>query len=201
MDYPGEAPTPELDHDAPHSSGEEAPNVKQFLKDIFETLLLSALLFFVINAVTARVRVDGFSMVPTFEGGEFVIVSKLSYKLGEPERGDILVFHQPRDPDEDYIKRVIGLPGETVRVNDGQVLIDGQVLEEAYINAAPTYTGSWVVPEEMIFVLGDNRNNSSDSHSWGALSMNNVIGKAVFVYWPFSSMGKIEHPSVVLAAP
>lgn len=201
MEFPGQAPNPELDYDIPSSEEAGASNFKRFFLDIIETLLLSAILFIVINAVTARVRVDGYSMVPTFQGGEFIIVSKMTYKFGELSRGDILVFHQPRDPDQDYIKRVIGLPGETVWVNNGQVLIDGQVLDEPYIHEAPRYTGSWVVPEGMVFVLGDNRNNSSDSHSWGPLSMNNVIGRAVFVYWPFSSLGKIEHPEVVLAAP
>ena len=201
MEFPGQAPNPELDHDIPPSEEAGASNFKRFFLDIIETLLLSAILFIVINAVTARVRVDGYSMVPTFQGGEFIIVSKMTYKFGELSRGDILVFHQPRDPDQDYIKRVIGLPGETVWVNNGQVLIDGQVLDEPEMHEAPRYTGSWVVPEGMVFVLGDNRNNSSDSHSWGPLSMNNVIGRAVFVYWPFSSLGKIEHPEVVLAAP
>ena len=201
LEFPGQAPIPELDHDTPPSEEAGTSNFKRFFLDIIETLLLSAILFIVINAVTARVRVDGYSMVPTFQGGEFIIVSKMTYKFGELSRGDILVFHQPRDPDQDYIKRVIGLPGETVRVNNEQVLIDGQALDDPYINEAPRYTGSWVVPEGMVFVLGDNRNNSSDSHSWGPLSMNNVIGRAIFVYWPFSSLGKIEHPEVVLAAP
>lgn len=201
MEFPDQAPNPGLDHDTPPSEEAGTSNFKRFFLDIIETLLLSAILFVVINAVTARVRVDGYSMVPTFQGGEFIIVSKMTYRFGEPSRGDILVFHQPRDPDQDYIKRVIGLPGETVWVNNGQVLIDGQVLDEPYLNDVPRYSGSWSVPEGMIFVLGDNRNNSSDSHSWGPLSMNNVIGRAVFVYWPFSSLGKIEHPEVVLAAP
>ncbi len=202
MDYLGESLTPEPDNDTlPLIEEESSSGVMRFIVDIIETLLLSAILFFAINAVTARVRVDGYSMVPTFNSGEFIIVSKLSYTVGEPSRGDILVFHQPRDPSQDYIKRIIGLPGETVRIMEGQVLIDGQALDEPYINDIPRYAGSWAVPENALFVLGDNRNNSSDSHSWGPLSIDNVIGKAIFIYWPFSELGKITHPEVALAAP
>ncbi len=175
--------------------------VFRFLVDILETVLLSVILFLGINATTARVRVDGQSMIPTFDSGEFIIVSKLSYKFGEPELGDVVVFHLPRDPDQDYIKRVIGLPGDEVIIQDGVIFVNGQELSEAYVNASPTYSGRWEVPEDALFVLGDNRNNSSDSHSWGPVPMEYIVGKAVFVYWPITSMGVIDHPSVALAAP
>ncbi len=173
----------------------------RFLIDILETVLLSVILFLGINAITARVRVDGQSMVPTFDSGEFIIVSKLTYKLGKPDLGDVVVFHLPRDPDQDYIKRVIGLPGDAVLIEDGQVIVNGQRLDEPYINAPPKYNGAWQISDDQLFVLGDNRNNSSDSHSWGPVPMEYVVGKAVFVYWPVASIGVIEHPSVALAAP
>ena len=188
---------PEVEAEAPPKSG----GCFRFLVDILETVLLSLVLFLGINAITARVRVDGHSMVPTFNSGEFIIVSKLAYKLGEPERGDIVVFHLPRDPDQEYIKRVIGLPGETISVHDGKVFVNDQMLNEPYLGADTGYTGTWVVPEGTIFVLGDNRNNSSDSHSWGPVPMEYVVGKAVFVYWPLTSLGVVDHPTVVLASP
>ena len=177
------------------------PGVWRFLVDILETVLLSVILFLGINAITARVRVDGQSMVPTFDSGEFLIVSKLSYKLGEPERGDVVVFHLPRDPDQDYIKRIIGLPGDLVIIDEGDVYVNGRQLDEPYINAPPTYNGEWQISAEQLFVLGDNRNNSSDSHSWGPVPLDLIVGKAVFVYWPFESLGVVDHPSVALASP
>lgn len=188
-----------LDYEEP--GPQEKQGITRFLVDILETILLSVILFLVINALTARVRVDGQSMYPTFESGEFLIVSKLSYKFGNPERGDVVVFHLPRDPDQDYIKRVIGLPGDEIMIEDGEVYVNGFQLDEPYINAPPTYHSTYSVPDDAIFVLGDNRNNSSDSHSWGPVPFEFVVGKAVFVYWPIPSFGVIDHPSVALAAP
>lgn len=175
---------------------EEAIQWKRFIKDILETLVLAAVLFIGINAVSARVRVDGFSMRPTLEDGEFVLVSRMSYKFSEYERGDIVVFHFPLDPNEELIKRVIGLPGDHVRVEGGQVFLNGQLLEEAYIAEAPRYSGEWVVTEGFLFVLGDNRNNSNDSKDWGLLPQENVVGKAVLIYWPPPMWGALDHAGV-----
>ncbi len=172
----------------------------RFLVDVLETLVLSVVLFVGINAVSARIRVDGESMVPTLVSGEYVIVSRLSYRLGTPQRGDIIVFHFPRDPKEEYIKRVIGLPGDTVEVKSGQVYINGQLLEENYLDVRINYTGSWRVPADQLFVLGDNRNNSSDSHDWGTVPMNYVVGKAILVYWPPLDWGLVGHVSLATAA-
>lgn len=158
-----------------------------FLKDILETLLLSVLLFILINAVSARIKIDGSSMNPSLNNGEFVIVSKLNYRFGEPERGDVVVFDFPRNITQEYIKRVIGLPGEEIKVKDGVVYVDGEKLIEPYQYEQPHYEGSWIIPKETLFVLGDNRNNSSDSHTWGMVSLENVIGEALFVYWPPTS--------------
>jgi signal peptidase I len=182
----------------PETKKEEETSVGRFILDILETLVLSALLFLLINAVSARIRVDGFSMEPTLLDGEFVFVSKLSYKLGEPQRGDVIVFRYPRDPEEEYIKRLIGLPGDHVRISDGQVFINNQLITEPYIAAAPYYQSEWVVPDNTYFVLGDNRNSSSDSHNWGPVPEENVIGKAIFVYWPPKEWGSISHPKILL---
>lgn len=158
---------------------------RRFVIDIVETVLLSLLLFLGINAISARIRVESISMQPTLYAGDFIVVNKLAYRLGEAERGDIIIFHYPPDPNrEPYIKRVIGLPGDKVRVEDGKVFINGDPLLEPYISAPPQYQGSWVVPQDSIFVLGDNRNSSSDSHSWGMVPLENVIGRAEVIYWP-----------------
>jgi signal peptidase I len=172
----------------------------RFLVDVLETLVLSVVLFVSINLISARIRVDGASMEPTLISGEYVIVSRLSYRLGTPQRGDIIVFHFPRDPKEEYIKRVIGLPGDEVEVRTGAVSINGQPLDETYLKAKMDYTGSWRIPAGQLFVLGDNRNNSSDSHDWGTVPMEYVVGKAILVYWPPPAWGLVDHVPLANAA-
>lgn len=174
-------------------------SLKRFLVDLLETIILAVVLFFAINAISARVRVDGFSMVPTLKDGEYVLVNRMTYRNTLPERGDIIVFVSPQNSDLDLIKRVIGLPGDTIKIFDGQVQVNGQILNEPYIAAAPIYNGEWNVPEENLFVLGDNRNDSSDSHAWGLLPTKNVIGKAILVYWPIPEWTLIEHVETVAA--
>ncbi len=173
----------------------------RFLLDVVETVVLSVLLFAGINAISARIRVDGFSMEPTLQNGEFVIVNKLAYRLGSPAIGDVIVFHYPRDPSQEYIKRIMGLPGDQVKVASGQVYVNGKQLAEPYITSPARYNGEWVVPTGGLFVLGDNRNNSSDSHNWGAVPLENIIGKALFVYWPPDQWGFIAHPAVAHSGP
>jgi signal peptidase I len=124
------------------------------------------------------------------------LVSKLSYKFGEYNRGDIIVFHFPLNPDEELVKRIIGLPGDNVVVKDNQVYVNGQKLDEPYIAQAPLYSGEWIVPEGTLFVLGDNRNNSNDSKDWGLLPQDNVVGKAVLIYWPPPLWEVLDHPEV-----
>ncbi len=180
----------------PETEPQSAPSGRaawlQLTYDILETILLSAALFLVINALTARVRVDGYSMLPTLNDGNFVLVNRLAYRFGEPERGDIIVFHY--DPNQqDLIKRIIGLPGDEVRAANGVIYVNGVALVEPYIAELPAYSGNWQVPAGYFFVLGDNRNNSSDSHAWGVLLQEKVIGKAVFVYWPFSQVTVLDH--------
>lgn len=175
-------------------------NWKRFLLDVFETVILAVILYFGINAISARVRVDGLSMVPTLQHGEYVLVSRLAYKTGEPQRGDIIVFSLPMDESQDLIKRVIGLPGETISIHNGMVSINGDVLEESYIAQSPIYNGEWAVSEGQLFVLGDNRNDSKDSHQWGLLPIENVIGKALLIYWPPPDWKFINHTQEAFAA-
>jgi len=180
---------------------EERSGILRFLLDVLETIVLSALLFAAINAISARIRVDGFSMEPTLLNGEFVIVNKLSYKLGDPQYSDVIVFHFPRDPEQEYIKRIIGLPGDLVRIADGQVFVNKKKINEPYITAPPKYQSEWKVAEGSLFVLGDNRNRSSDSHNWGTVPLDYVVGKALFIYWPPQAWGSIEQPQAASAAP
>jgi signal peptidase I len=186
---PETTPEPVIEDEIP-AEGQKS-GLFNFLVDVLETLILSVLLFLGINAISARIRVDGSSMEPSLHTGEFVVVNRLAYKFGEPEHGDVVVFHFPGDPDQEYIKRVIGLPGDQVRVANGTVYLNNQAIDEPYIAANPRYQGNWNVPADHLFVLGDNRNNSSDSHNWGAVPMVNVIGEAFFVYWPPPEWGKI----------
>ncbi|MBN1537031.1 MAG: signal peptidase I [Anaerolineales bacterium] len=171
----------------PDTEPPDEKKTRRILRELVETIVLSLILFVGINAVSARIRVESISMQKTLYAGYLVVVNKLAYAMGEPSRGDIIVFYPPDPSEEPFIKRVIGLPGEEVRVDDGIVYINGAALEEPYIKASPEYSGTWNVPMDSLFVLGDNRNSSFDSHSWGMVSLSKVIGKAEFVYWPPSA--------------
>jgi signal peptidase I len=171
-----------------------------FTWEVFQTLLMAVILYFLIDAVVGRVRVENISMQPTLHQDQFILVNKMAYRLGDFHRGDIIVFHFPGDPREDYIKRVIGLPGDNVEIRDGRVFVNDMELEENYIAAPPNYTKSYQVPEEGIFVLGDNRNQSSDSHSWGYVPTSNVVGKALIVYWPLEELKILNEVPKVSAA-
>jgi signal peptidase I len=168
--------------------------------ELLQTVVVAALLFFAVNLVTARIRVEGSSMEPTLHDGELVVVYRLAYRWQTPERGDIVVFRFPLDPDRRFIKRIVGLPGDAIAVHDGRVWVNGEALVEPYIAAPPRYDGEWQVQDDELFVLGDNRNNSSDSQNWGPLPLRDVIGKAVLVYWPPEEMGLIPHYELAVAA-
>jgi len=172
----------------------------RFLLETLQTVILAVVLYFIIDSVVARVRVENISMEPTLQPGEFVLVNKIVYRFGEVRHGDIIVFHFPQNPAEDYIKRIIGVAGDTVVIKNQQVFINNQVIEENYTAAPPDYNGQWVVPADSLFVLGDNRNQSSDSHSWGFVPMKLVVGKAEVIYWPFNEVKSLNQPFVVKAA-
>lgn len=184
----------------PVSEGGRTANLGGILREIIETIVLTFVIFFLVRTVGQNYRIEGISMEPNFQNGQFLIINKLAYKLGEPRRGDVIVFHYPRDPSRDFIKRVIGLPGQTIEVRSGQVIIDGKPIDEPYGPAPGSYDAPpTLVPPNQLFVLGDNRNNSSDSHSWGLLPMDKVIGRAVVSYWPPSEWRIISNP--VAASP
>ena len=170
------------------------------LAEIVQTVLLAGVLFLGVNFVTARIRVEGSSMEPSLHDGEFVVVNRLAYRWSPPERGDIVVFRFPLNPDRRFIKRIVGLPGDQIMISEGRVLVNGLELQEPYIAAAPRYTGEWSVGAGEVFVLGDNRNNSSDSQNWGMLPLGGIIGRAVLVYWPVADAGVIEHLAPVTAS-
>ena len=164
------------------------------LFEIVETILLALILYFAIDAVFARVRVENISMEPTLLPGDVLVVNKIALKLGGLHTGDIVVFHNPNNEAEDYIKRLIGTPGDKVSVHAGEVFVNGVKLNEKYIAAAPNYEGDWTVPANSLFVLGDNRNQSSDSHEWGWVPIKDIVGKALVIYWPFNAMKFITDP-------
>lgn len=171
-----------------------------FLWEILQTLIMAVILYFLIDAVIGRVRVENISMQPTLHEGEFILVNKLAYRLGDFQRGDIVIFHHSLT--EDYIKRVIGLPGDMVEVRDMQVYINEQLVTEHYLAAPPRYVGSWKVPDGSLFVLGDNRNQSSDSHNWGYVPEDSVVGRALVIYWPLENLKVLNQvPTVSAASP
>ena len=169
-----------------------------FAIEIIQTVLMALVLYFLIDLVLGRVRVENISMLPTLKPGQFILVNKLAYRLGDCNRGDIVIFHHSAS--EDYIKRVIGLPGDMVHVQGGIVYVNNQALTEVYISAPPTYTGSWTVPPNQLFVLGDNRNQSSDSHSWGFVPSASVVGRALIVYFPLDDFKILNKGPTVQAA-
>ena len=164
-------------------------------RDLFFALMVMALvLVFVIQPV----KVEGTSMLPRLHDGERIFVNKMIYYgLPELERGDIVVFWYPDDPTKSYIKRVIGLPGETVQLRGGRILINGQELQEPYLdpslNAALDDRPPVYVKPHYFFVMGDNRDNSSDSRTWGLVPEKYIYGKALFRYWPLSEASVIRH--------
>lgn len=174
---------------------------KSFLQDLFETVAMALILFVILNTITSRVKVFNVSMQPTLREQDLLLVNKLAYRFGSPKHGDVIVFHFNGDDKEDYIKRVIGLPGDLVEIQSGVVRVNGQALTEPYIMEMPTYNGTWEVPEDQLFVLGDNRNHSSDSHQWGTVKMEWVVGKALLVYWPLNKIKLLTIPDLVHAQP
>jgi signal peptidase I len=186
----------------PSPENQERGSFRWFVKDVLEIALISLFLFLSINTISARIRVESVSMQPTLFAGNFVVVNKLSYRFGEPSRGDIIVFRYPPNPELDpYIKRVIGLPGEHVLVEDGKVFINGVRISEPYLETQTQPGGEWTVTQEALFVMGDNRNNSSDSRAWGVVPIENVIGKASMVYWPPEKWEVLNMSYAVAAEP
>lgn len=175
-----------------------------FLLDIAQTLILAAAAFVIIYMFLFRpFEVKGESMYPNLKDSEYLITNVISLRLKNPILGDIIVFKAPVDAEKDFIKRVIGVPGDTVSLGNGYVYLNGKLLnEEKYLNpSVKTFGGSFlkegntiVVPKDFFFVLGDNRSYSSDSREWGFVPKKNIIGISFFAYWPLSSAGLINNP-------
>lgn len=167
-----------------------------------QILLIALVLALLIRVFVAEPRyIPSNSMEPTLLEGDRLVVEKVSYRLHPPQRGDIVVFEPPPQfldvfgfiPDKAFIKRIIGTPGDVIQVQNGQVYRNGEPLAEAYIAESPRYTMDAVrVPPDQFFVMGDNRNNSNDSHVWGFLPRRNVIGRAVLRFFPFDRLGGLS---------
>jgi signal peptidase I len=171
---------------------------RELLYDVIETIILAVVIWFAVNLTTARFIVEGSSMEPTLHTGQYLLIDRLGYQFGEPRHGDIVVFHYPINPVDDYVKRVIGVPGDEVRIQSSSVFVNGQVISEPYIVSdgmflGEGYAGKWEIPDGRYFVMGDNRSHSSDSRSWGLLDRANIIGKAWLSYWPPQSSGIMQH--------
>lgn len=169
--------------------------------DLLQTVVMAAAIFVIgYLFVFQPHQVVGNSMIPNFDDKEYILTDKVSYRFHPPQRGDVIIFKAPPDPDREYIKRVIGLPGEKVKILGGKVYINGKELNEIYIPKDLYYVagGSFLregseiqVPEGKYFVLGDNRSHSSDSREWGFVPQESIIGRAFFRYWPTSDIGLV----------
>ena len=204
--------------------GERHGRFRHVAWELVQTLVLAVLIFLLVRTVAQNFRVEGPSMEPGLHNGQYLLVNKAVYfkvnlgtlskyipfidaEEGEesflfhgPQRGDVIVFRYPRDPDRDFIKRVIGIPGDRIRVEDGLVYVNDVLIEEDYISdpSGRSLEGEEIVPEKSYFVMGDNRPNSSDSRSWGFVPEENIIGKAMLSYWPLSEFGGVGNHSLDL---
>ena len=168
----------------------------KIFRELAITVLIAVAVFALLRLTVQSYTVVMSSMEPNFQEGECIMVNKVCYRSSDPQRGQVIVFNPPFGSPHPFIKRAIGLPGEIVEIRDEKVLINGIPLEEEYVMAPPNYTmEATEVPENEYFVLGDNRNNSNDSHSGWMVPRDNIIGKAWFVYWPPGSLGVVKHYS------
>lgn len=166
--------------------------MKTFFREILITAILALIIFMGAKATVQTFIVVMTSMEPSFHDGQRLLVNKAVYLFGDPERGDVVIFQAPNGREGDYIKRVIGLPGDTIEIRDEAVYINDAKLDEPYIMDAPTYTlTEREIPDNHYFVLGDNRNNSDDSHHGWVVPRGNIIGKAWISTWPPDRWGLV----------
>lgn len=170
--------------------------------DLFETFVIAGGIFVVIYAFLFRpFQVNGQSMFPTFHDGEYILTNLVALHFDSLDQGDVIVFKSPTDKDKDFVKRIIGVPGDQVSIRNGRVYVNGQLLNESeYLSPdVRTFQGAFlnegqtvVVPQNNYFVLGDNREYSSDSREWGFVSRDKVIGRSMVVYWPINKFQYIK---------
>jgi signal peptidase I len=175
-----------------------------FIVDTAQTVLFAAGIFLVIYIFLFRpFQVSGDSMFSSFHNREYILTNLIGLRFGEPQRGDVIVFKSPTDPDKDFIKRIIAIPGDTMSIKDGYVYVNDKKIDESkYLDpGVKTYGGSFVHEDEKVkvkagqyIVMGDNRTNSSDSREWGFLSRDAIIGKSFLVYWPFNHFHVVNNP-------
>ena len=172
-----------------------------FFLDILEVVVFAIAIFlFVYLLVLQPHKIKGDSMQPNFPDGEFLLTDKVSYRFREPQRGDVIVFEAPGSGGEEFIKRIIALPGEKISLKEGKVYVNGRLLQESYLaNSVRTLSGSFIkesrevlVPEGNYFVMGDNRAASSDSRTWGYVSKDKISGHAWIIYWPLNKTGVVQ---------
>jgi signal peptidase I len=222
--HPARDTLPALPEDMSDRSG---ANVRSVVREMLETAIFVLLIFLIVRGVMQNFKIEGQSMEPNLHSGQYIMVNKIVffhfdinaplrllpgnsnlsakivYPFRRPHRGDVVVFEYPRDLSKDYIKRVIGVEGDSVEIRDGKVFVNGVLLGESYLQGAPTICraedrcahGPVTVQPGTIFVLGDNRNNSSDSREWDELPLDRVIGQAWISYWPQEHWGMIPTPT------
>ncbi len=185
--------------------GEGVGTVKSEIREYLEALVIAVVLaLFIITFIAQSFLVQGSSMVPTLQDGERLLVDKLTWRFREPKRGEVVVFKYPSDTRRKFIKRIIGVPGDQVLIKQGYVYVNGEKLEESYING-PTFgaiyrdSGPVEVPQGRYFVLGDNRTNSDDSRyeDVGLVERKLLVGRALFRYWPLTEIGVMQVPKVL----
>jgi len=168
--------------------------MKRFFREILALIITAVVIFVLLQTAIQSFVVVGASMEPTFEEGQRLMVNKAVYRLREPQRGEVIVFHPPNNQSPDYIKRIIALPGDTVEIKEGVIYINDSEINEPYIKEPPSYTHrQQEILENEYFVLGDNRNNSNDSHNGWVVEREDIIGKAWISMWPPSQWGLVAH--------
>lgn len=172
-----------------------------FFLDILQVVFFAGAIFLVLYLLVMQPhRIKGASMEPNFHDGEYLLTDKITYRFNKPSRGDVVIFKEPGNSGDDFIKRILGLPGEKVSIKGGRVYVDGQEVPETYLPLSLETAGGaflpegkeLIVPEGQLFVLGDNRNHSQDSRAFGFINKDTIIGRAWFLYWPLSDLGIIK---------
>jgi signal peptidase I len=187
---PGEALQPEQADSTPPPA--TSSHLRLWMRDVLVSVAAS---FMIITFLYQPVRVEGTSMQPELRDQDRLFINKFAYRFESISRGDVVVFHYPRDPEKSYIKRVIGLPGDSLRIDDGRVYVNGQRIDESYVPKRYRDARSMpeiVVPQGEYFVMGDHRSISSDSRDFGPVDRELIYGKAAFIYWPADNMGVIH---------